>query len=140
MRFIFVFLAFFMCVGHNSYAASELSQINAQIKQTSIILSLKKDDEAVKLYEQAAGKTSVRPAALPMLANARLKAAELHLKRHSYSDAGLQFLTFAEKYPDHADTVSALYKAVYAYFLADRRDEMKYCISKIIILFLHYQR
>lgn len=93
--------------------------------------ALKKDDEAVKLYEQAAGKTSVRPAALPMLANARLKAAELHLKRHSYSDAGLQFLTFAEKYPDHADTVSALYKAVYAYFLADRRDEMKYCISKM---------
>lgn len=93
--------------------------------------ALKKDDEAVKLYEQAARTVSVRSAALPMLANAWLKAAELQLKRHSYSDAGLLFLTFAEKYPRHSDTASALYKAVYAYFLADRRDEMKYCISKL---------
>lgn len=93
--------------------------------------ALKKDDDAAALYEKAARTASVRTAALPMLANAWLKAAELQLKRHSYSDAGLLFLTFAEKYPRHKDTAAALYKSVYAYFLADRRDEMKYGISKL---------
>lgn len=93
--------------------------------------ALQKEDEAAVLYEQAARSASVRPAALPMIANAWLKAAELQYKRRSYSSAGLLFLTFAEQYPKHADTVTALYKSVYAYFLAARREEMKYSISKL---------
>ncbi len=93
--------------------------------------ALKKEDEAAELYEKAARCGTVSPAALPMIANAWLKAAELQFKRHSYSNAGLLFLTFAEQYPKHKDTAAALYKSVYSYFLAARRDEMKYSMSKL---------
>ena len=93
--------------------------------------ALKKEDEAAELYEKAARSGAVSPAALPMIANSWLKAAELQFKRHSYSSAGLLFLTFAEQYPKHKDTAAALYKSVYSYFLADRRDEMKYSMSKL---------
>ena len=56
MRFIIVLLSFFIfCVGHNGYAATELSKINAQIKQTE--QQNKKLEQQVKTSERDVAKT-----------------------------------------------------------------------------------
>lgn len=56
MRFIIVLLSFFiLCVGHNGYAATELSKINAQIKQTE--QQNKKLEQQVKTSERDVAKT-----------------------------------------------------------------------------------
>lgn len=99
--------------------------------RAAVAEAMKKDEEAAALYEKAAEISSDHPAGKIMVVNAWLKAAELQYKRESYSNAGLLFMTFAEKNPDHEKTPEAFYKSVYSYFLADRYDEMKYSINKL---------
>lgn len=98
----------------------------------AILLELTGNAEAAAaLFEATARTESVKPAEQKMLINSWQKAAEIHFKRQSYSNAGLLFLSFAEHYPKHASALNALYKSVYSYFLAGRYDEMQYSLNKL---------
>lgn len=85
-------------------------------------------NEALKIYEALATEKDDN---FIYADEAALKAAEINFRNHSYSNAALMFLNFAEKYPQNVNADKALYKAMYSYHLANQFEETQYAVSKL---------
>ncbi|MBQ9788067.1 MAG: tetratricopeptide repeat protein [Lentisphaeria bacterium] len=79
-----------------------------------------KKSEAIKLYEELVILNQEDCLYVP---EAILNLGEIYFGANSYDKAAEQFLNFAKNYPDDANADKALYRAVYAYYLAEKIEE-----------------
>lgn len=84
--------------------------------------------EAIKIYEEL---ISLKEVDSSYVADAILNLGEVYFALHSYDKAALQFLNFAERYPENENVDKVLYRAVYAYYLANMSEEMVYAVKTL---------